>query len=460
MSDLCRECTGKIPETSSQRNARVRAKAKQKFGTPVVEEGNNKGLKCPMLGCDRLITGAFDTMCADCKRREADDQIAAFGGIDLASGSKSDGTKLRLNVLRASDVEMKKLDWLWRGYIPAAKPVLFAGKGDCGKSTVSIDLAARVSTGREFPDGSENKWGPKRVLMAVTEDALDDTVVPKLVAAGADLDMIGFLRITVQEGDDVKQRKLQMQTDIKLVNLALKERPEYALVILDPMYSFFGKGNKNDDEIMRPLMEEMGTLCAETKTTFVGIIHYNKKSELDAVQGISGAGAIGNVVRVIWGFAQDPDNKEEFFMSKAKGNILPPTSKGLKYKIVDAEVKLPDGDTDTKGKIEWVGKHDLDANDVMKAQRDAKFGGGGKKVSKGVELIKELLASTPRKSPEIYDALTAAGIGERTQKAAIREAGVHHNKTKVWWMSLPPNCPTPCKDCGTAEKVMQDQDAL
>jgi hypothetical protein len=421
-----------MPESSSQRHKRIKRNANGKLSNIVTDVPKTK--------------------------EEVKQEIAALGGTVIASGSKTDGEKLQLNVLKASEIETVKLEWLVPGMIPLAKLTLFAGKGETGKTTVALDLAARISRGLEFPGGIKNDWGKKKVLLCVTEDDLGDTVVPNLMAAGADLDMIGFLRITSVVDDSVKMRKLQLQTDIVLVTNALKKNPEYALVVLDPLFSFVGKANKNDDEIMRPIMEELQKTCAVTKTAFIGIIHYNKKSDLDAVQGISGAGSIGNVARVIWNFAADPNKKDENFMSKAKGNILKRTQAGMKYTMAEEQVTLSNGDHDFKPKVVWLGTHDHSADEVQKMVRDARFGKNDTKASNGVKIIQEILATAPMLSTEVYDALKIAGIGDRTQKDCTREARVHHNlRGKRWWMSLPPNCAVPCKDCGTEEATLADK---
>ena len=171
-----------MPESSSQRHQRIKRNANGKLSNIVTDVPKTK--------------------------EEVKQEIAALGGTVIASGSKTDGEKLQLNVLKASEIETVKLEWLVPGMIPLAKLTLFAGKGETGKTTVALDLAARVSRGLEFPGGIKNDWGKKKVLLCVTEDDLGDTVVPNLMAAGADLDMIGFLRITSVVDDSVKMRKL------------------------------------------------------------------------------------------------------------------------------------------------------------------------------------------------------------------------------------------------------------
>jgi AAA domain len=94
---------------------------------------------------------------------------------------------------RASEVVTKPVEWLWDKRIPRGKVSMFDGDPDVGKSVITMDLAARVSRGRTFPDGAECEAG--HVLIVNVEDAKDDTIVPRLKAHGADLE-----RITIVDG--------------------------------------------------------------------------------------------------------------------------------------------------------------------------------------------------------------------------------------------------------------------
>src|SRR5215207_11554043 len=90
--------------------------------------------------------------------------------------------------IRASEVITKPVEWLWDKRIPKGKLTMFDGDPDVGKSVITMDLAAGVSTGRTFPDGAPCQ--PGNVLVVNVEDAADDTIVPRLKAHGADLERI------------------------------------------------------------------------------------------------------------------------------------------------------------------------------------------------------------------------------------------------------------------------------
>jgi hypothetical protein len=91
----------------------------------------------------------------------------------------------------------------WPERFPLGKMSLISGKPDNGKSQVTLDIVARTTRGSEWPEGSKNILGPSDVLMAVAEDDLADTVIPRLKSAGADLTRIKFIsRVRTQEFDE------------------------------------------------------------------------------------------------------------------------------------------------------------------------------------------------------------------------------------------------------------------
>ena len=113
----------------------------------------------------------------------------------------------------AASVATKPVEWEWRGRIPSKKLTIFDGDPDLGKSMVTIDIAARKSTGHSFPDGAPCKAG--NVLIVNVEDGVADTIVPRLEAHGADLSRV-FIFSSVA---DVRRgtRLLDLPRDITLL---------------------------------------------------------------------------------------------------------------------------------------------------------------------------------------------------------------------------------------------------
>ena len=69
------------------------------------------------------------------------------------------------------------------------------GDPGLGKSTVTLDLAARLSTGARMPHGPST-IGPVNVVVLSAEDGLADTIRPRLDAAGGDPKRVVTLTIS------------------------------------------------------------------------------------------------------------------------------------------------------------------------------------------------------------------------------------------------------------------------
>jgi putative DNA primase/helicase len=361
-------------------------------------------------------------------------------------GKHDQKSTYEFTVVSADNIPAERKVWLWEQRIPANKITLFSGKGERGKSTVAIDLAARVSRGADWPDGAKNTMGPRKVLMLATEDDPADTIIPNLIAAGADCSMIKIHRKltikTQKHGKEKKTRRaLQLKEDIAVLQQAMKENPDFALIVMDPITGYFGDVNVNADKEMRPLMEKLQNMCAAAKVAVIAIIHYNKNIELDSVQRIGGAGSVANVPRAIWNFASDPENEDEFLMSRAKGNTMR-LKTGMRYKMAQVDVPLSDGTVDQCPRIEWLGTHDMNADAVDQVAKEASQEGGTSdvtKIGKARLLISAELASGKRLARELYALGEKQDIGERTMQRACRELRVVYSGGKgspVYW-SIP-----------------------
>jgi putative DNA primase/helicase len=358
----------------------------------------------------------------------------------LQAGKTNDDVYSLIGIL-ASDIEPEKLEWLWRDKIPAGKITLFAGQPDCGKSLALLDVIAHITTGKDFPDGAVNEHPEgRKVLLAATEDDLASTLVPRLIAAGADMTRVVILkRVIVENGakQKTKKRMLQLGEDSKLLKLTLRKNPDIAVVALDPISSYFGDCDPNKDKEIRPVMEAIQAACDESKTAFIGIIHNNKRGDADAIGKILGASSIVGVSRAVWGFCKDKEKKGEFYMSLVKGNLSRKRS-GMKYMIEDAFVEI-DGEKEILPKTAWIGESEESADEVMQKNRDAEGAGkDDKKSGKATALIQGELEKAPRLAREMYELGEKEGIGEKTMKRAVKELGIFVKKqpSGPWWWSL------------------------
>lgn len=194
---------------------------------------------------------------------------------DLAGTAES--TKKSPAILtRLSDVVPQPVRWLWRGRIPFGKVTILDGDPGLGKSLVSLDVAARVSTARTMPDGTTGDLiEPAGVVLLSAEDDSADTIRPRLEAAGADVSRIVHLR-AVREADGTMQpvtltSLTELQTAINEVNAKL--------VIVDPLMAFLpAKVDSHRDQDIRRSLAPLVALAAETGVAVLVIRHLNKTS--------------------------------------------------------------------------------------------------------------------------------------------------------------------------------------
>jgi hypothetical protein len=131
----------------------------------------------------------------------------------LEGDTAYDGPDLSCNgevITRLDQVPLERVEWLWRGRLPFGKLVILDGDPGTGKSTLAIDLAARVTTGSPMPDGAALS-GPGCVVALTAEDGLADTVRPRLEAARGDAAKVHVLE-AVRESDGTERPRVFLTT--------------------------------------------------------------------------------------------------------------------------------------------------------------------------------------------------------------------------------------------------------
>lgn len=373
---------------------------------------------------------------------EAMDKPAADTNLKLSGYLANDNGGMGLITQCAASIVMTELEWLWPQRVPKGKMTFFTGKPDCCKSMVLLDLIARATTGKDFPDGSKNENPPCKVLIAASEDDPNDTLVPRLVAAGADLNMVDLVHGTMVEitGKNKttkrKRTKLDLKRDAKLLLESIKVHPDIKLLALDPITSFLGDADTNKDKDIRPIVDEITRVCNKSGITIVGIIHSNKRSDVDAVHKVSGAGALAASVRAVWGFSRDSEEKTKYHMAHVKGNLGKDKS-GINYSIEEAQVTLSNGKSVGIPHIVWGEKIDEDADDLLSAER-ANRDGKDTKMIMATALIRSML---PAKATDIFTKAEAEGISPSTVRNArykMPDVKVTHDAPngtvdRQWW---------------------------
>jgi hypothetical protein len=238
-------------------------------------------------------------------------------------------------VVTLSSVTPERVTWLWKDRIPEHKLCTIQGDPEEGKSTVTLDLAARLSTGRPMPDGG-GKREPMDVLVMSAEDGTADTIVPRLMAAGADLHRCHQWKAVPRYSDEgllVREDGIMLPADLHELE---KHITNYSarFVIIDPLNAFVFSGDGNKDTFMRQALTPISAMAEHLNVTIMGVRHLNKSGGTDAKY--RGGGTIAVTAAVRSELLCAPDTDEELrargvrILAVSKGNLAakPP---GLRY---------------------------------------------------------------------------------------------------------------------------------
>jgi KaiC/GvpD/RAD55 family RecA-like ATPase len=350
-------------------------------------------------------------------------------GYDELWEIRRNGHRPELIGIRASEVITKPVVWLWDKRIPKGKLTMFDGDPDVGKSVITMDLAARVSTGRTFPDGAPCKAG--NVLIVNVEDAKDDTVVPRLKAHGADLDRI----IVIDGMPDGKGgvRLLDLPDDVPSLKDAV-EHHEAALLIIDPVITMLG-GDMNKDGDARKALAPLRDMAEETGVTIVAVRHLNKNISLSAIQRGGGNMGLIGVARAGAFFAHHPEQDGLRVMAPHKSNLAekqPSLQYVVKSWAIDENI----------GRVEWMGITSHDANSLASGPASP---AEKSKQDEAKEFLRDELGEGPMWAKTVYQDADAAGISKGTLLIAKNAMRVRSEKigTEGWQWSLPPEGDNP-----------------
>ena len=173
-----------------------------------------------------------------------------------------------------ADVEPRDVEWLWPRRIALGKITMLAGDPGLGKSFCSVDIAARISAGLAWPDLPDRPQSPGGVIILSAEDALDDTIRPRLDAAGADPSRVCALQ-AIQEIDPVtrrlRRRGFHLDKDLANLEGALRQMPGCRLVVIDPISSYMGDANSHNNAEVRGLLAPLSDLAARHRVAVLCI---------------------------------------------------------------------------------------------------------------------------------------------------------------------------------------------
>jgi hypothetical protein len=327
---------------------------------------------------------------------------------------------------RASALEPTQVSWLWDGRIPLGAITLLDGDPGLGKSLLTLDLAARVSTGRPMPDGSPGVVGGEGAGVALlsAEDDVTATILPRLVAAGADMDRVEIVRgVTAlrEETGQEQRRPFLLPLDIPVLEEII-QRVGARLVVIDPLMAYLdGRVNSWRDQDVRATLAPLADLAERTGTAILILRHLNKATGMSAIY--RGGGSIGIIGAARSGLlvVKHPDDPEhERALASTKSNLGPPMP-ALRYRLTTRP------ENPSVPYVDWQGECELSAEELLAASqggKDSRDGVTPSKIAAAAAWLSVALADGPRPATELEREARAVGISGASLRRGREELGL------------------------------------
>jgi len=323
-----------------------------------------------------------------------------------------------------SDVESEVINWIWPNRYPSGKVSILAGFPDFGKSQITLNIAATITTGGKWPN-DEGKAEQGAVIILSSEDTAADTLRPRLLAAGADMDQVIIVSATVKVVDQGKKRRrtFNIEDDLKnlkgIIRIEAEKGRHVRAVILDPLNAYFGGGKKGDahkNADMRALLTPLTEWAGTHRIGIIGIMHFNKGGNAHTLYRVTDSGAITASARAVW-FAIKDGNTGTLMMLNGKHNLSKDVG-GLCYSFDDKDI----GEKGIVAPyIVWGDATHTTAEEALASAGPVKI----TEAERATNILVGLLAAGPMLASEATrEVVEKHGISEATLRRARRELGV------------------------------------
>lgn len=339
----------------------------------------------------------------------------------------SDAEPLGPVLINMADVVACPVDWLWQDRIALGRLSVLVGMPGAGKSFLTCDMAARISTGTGWPDGAPCPRGS--VILLTAEDDPSDTIRPRLDAHGADVSRIHLLTAvrSLNHAGRPEERVFTL-ADLAALEAALQQVPDCKLIVIDPIGSYLGgRTDAHRDNEVRAVLAPLASLASKYGAAVLIVMHRRKGQAELADDTAMGSRAFTGIARAVWHLTKDPEHARRRLLLPGKNNLAAEPD-GLAF-------CLPD----TLGAIEW--EADSVAMNADDALRSEQAGPGNESAGgQAAAWLSNYLAAGPRPAIELKEAAREAGIAEATLRRAKQRLCILSTRETFggpWFWELP-----------------------
>jgi putative DNA primase/helicase len=339
-----------------------------------------------------------------------------------------------ITVTYASGIAVEPIHWLWNGWLAKRKLHLIAGAPEAGKTTIGLAIAAAISAGNYWPDGTRAPRG--KVLIWTSEDGIADTIIPRLMRMDAELTQIAIIEQARPANE--KPRPFNPVIDMPALAAKAMSMGDVAFLMLDPVVAAIpASKNSHNNAETRNGMQPVVDFAEATGCAVFGITHFTKGTAgKDPVERVTGSLAFGALARIVMAASKNAeDGGPPRILVRAKSNIGP-SGGGFGYDLEAAELyERPDL---IATRIVWLDPLEGTARELLNAAEGLDEDDKTSKVAEAMVFLKAALEKGERLQREIMAEAKSAGIAEKTlRRAAKATTGKRQAALGWYWWWLP-----------------------
>lgn len=320
--------------------------------------------------------------------------------------------EVSLKLINMETVEVEQVEWLLYPFIPYGKVTIIQGDPGEGKTTMVLQIIAKLTKGEKvLPDspGDEGKLPEHEteavnVIYQTAEDGLGDTIKPRLIEAGADCSRVLVI-------DDGEQPLTMMDNRLEEAIVQTKAR----LIVLDPIQGFLGSEvDMHRANEIRPLMKRVSVLAEKYHCAIILIGHMNKNS--NGKSSYRGLGSIDfqAAARSVLVVGRIKNGPEVRVVCHVKSSLAP-EGKSIAFRL------------DKDNGFEWIGEYDIGVDDLLNGSSR------GQKIKEAKEFLLEILAEGAVEQNTVVQEAEKRGIKGKTLWNAKKTLGVQSIKIGGHW---------------------------
>lgn len=341
-----------------------------------------------------------------------------------------------VELTRADKIQIRPINWVWPGWLALGKIHVLAGAPGTGKTTIALAMAAVITRGGCWPDGTHAQAGD--VVIWSGEDSPADTLVPRLKAAGADLERVLFVDTM---NDRERKRPFDPAADMPALERKVREHKHARLLILDSIVSVV-QGDSHKNAEVRKSMQPLADLAEARSLAVLGISHFSKGTAgRDPTERVTGSLAFAAMARVVMATGKDPNacNQDGWrLLVRTKSNIGPEDG-GFRYRLDQTPFETA-GQVLNASTVQWGERVNGSARELFNEIEGTDSDQQGE-VRGAVEWLRDTLKAGPTQTKQLRELAKEAGFAWRTVQRAMHKAGAESRKPgfqqpAVWRLKL------------------------